>query len=95
MYKVWLWGNDQWAVQILIPSYCITFNLQFFGHVQVRLDMEQARSAKLDVEVRRLQSELINSASNNLKLKRSWLPVLHGIESKLMQAAASAQDAAN
>lgn len=78
-----------------LVSKVLACNLQCSKHVQVQLEAEKSQSAKLDAEVRRLQSELIESASNNLKLKRSWLPVLHGIEAKLMQAAASAQDAAN
>ncbi|GMH41835.1 hypothetical protein BSKO_09745 [Bryopsis sp. KO-2023] len=63
------------------------------GDLEGELMQERAFAADLDKEVKKLTLQLVDSSQQNQQLKRSWLPVLHGIESNLMQLASSAADA--
>ncbi|CAD7698057.1 unnamed protein product [Ostreobium quekettii] len=57
--------------------------------VEEQLLEERARAVALDCKLRQVGATLVQAMQGNMQMRRSWLPVLHGIESRLMQLASS------
>ena len=65
------------------------------GAIEEQLIEERAHSVALDHKLRQLGGQLVQTMQSSQQLRRSWLPVLHGIEARLMHLAGSGVELAD